>query len=82
MWSGGRQYLWFWVRIFVVVGLVLFIIQLLRVNRPEKTSTTPFAEIYTSGIVVDGEIVVMAGSFRTFPINLNRRARLDRKSVV
>lgn len=77
MWSGGRQYLWFWVRIFVVVGLVLFIIQLLRVNRPEKTATTPFADIYTSGIVVDGEIVVMTGSFRTFPINLNRRARLS-----
>lgn len=74
---GTRQDLLFWLRILVVVGLVLFVIQLLRVNRHDLAAISPAAEIYTSGIVIDGESVIMEGSFRSFPINLNRRARLS-----
>ncbi len=70
---------WRWPLIAVTVLLVLFAIQMMRVNmRPTVPGSTPETRTYApSGPLVSGEIVVPPADYYSNRIDLNRRAKLS-----
>jgi hypothetical protein len=70
---------WRWPIIVGVVLLVLFGIQMLRVNkRPTVPISAPETRTYTSsGQLVSGEVVVPAADYYAKRIDLNRRAKIS-----
>jgi hypothetical protein len=70
---------WRWPIIVVVVLLVLFGIQMMRVNmRPTLPISAPETRTYaTSGPLVSGEIIIPAADYYAKRIDLNRRAKIS-----
>ena len=66
-----------WAGIVGVVLIIIAVIQIFRVNPPEKEiSATVSAVRWTEGEVFKGRAEVEAGSELSYPISLNRRATL------
>lgn len=66
-----------WAIIIVVVLLALLGLQMLRVNPPPTSNTTP-QRIYTEpGALVGGNVQIEAGEFYSNRIDINRRMKLS-----
>jgi hypothetical protein len=71
---------WMWPIILVAVLLLFATIQILHVNTPRPSASTPPSDLdaYTTpGSLVSGNLVIPPGDFYSTKINLNRRARLS-----
>ncbi len=68
---------WSWAGIIVVVGVVLALIQIFRVNPPTPTvlPNESAKTIWTNGTIVKGVVEIPANGFLSFPLNLNRRIK-------
>ena len=68
-----------WLLVIGSVVVLLFLIQVLRVNRrPAPTTQQTAAPTYTAaGSLVSGQITIEPGQFQSYKINLNRRTRLS-----
>ena len=68
---------WRWPIIVTVVLILLFAVQMLRINRPRPVTTAVIAVTYsTPGILVSGDISIPAHDFYAKQIDLNRRTVL------
>lgn len=73
--SGNWNYTW--AGIIGVVLIIIAVIQIFRVNPPEApvVRTEPKV-VWTEGEVFKGQAKVDAGSYLSYPLNLNRKATL------
>ena len=65
-----------WAGIVGVVLIVIAVIQIFRVNPPERQSSAETKIKWTEGEVFKGRAEVAAGAELSYPINLNRKATL------
>ena len=66
-----------WAGIISIVLIIIAVIQIFRVNPPEQPQVSNESKIvWTEGEVFSGEANVDAGSYLSYPLNLNRRATL------
>lgn len=75
----SRNWNWSWAGILVVVVGVLAVIQIFRVNAPEKpvASGDEKKVVWTEGTVVSGVIEVPAGGFLSYPLNFNKKTSFE-----
>jgi hypothetical protein len=66
-----------WAGIIGVVLIIIAVIQIVRVNPPERPQAEAQSKIiWTEGGVFNGPAEVAAGEFLSFPLKLNRKASL------
>lgn len=66
-----------WGGIIGVVIIIIAVIQIVRVNPPERPQAAAEPKIiWTEGEVFKGDAEVAAGEFLSYPLNLNRKATL------
>jgi hypothetical protein len=66
-----------WSGIIGVVVIIIALIQIVRVNPPEKEQAAAESKtIWTDGEVFNGPAEVTAGEFLSFPLKLNRKVTL------
>ena len=66
-----------WAGIIGVVIIIIAVIQIFRVNPPERPQAAAEPKIaWTEGVVFNGPSEVAAGDFLSYPLYLNRRATL------
>jgi hypothetical protein len=72
-----RTWSYTWSGIIGVVIIIIAVIQIFRVNPPDRPSAVAEPKIvWTDGVVLNGLVEVAAGEFLSCPINLNRKATL------
>ena len=67
---------WNWQRTAAVVIAVFAVLQFFRANRPRTAAEIPAAPKYTTGTIVDAQVVVPPHEFVSYRAEFNRRTNL------